>query len=103
MSKGLIVAIVLWLFTLIRSAVLWNEWKGTRQLPMQWNFSGNVTWFAPRALALGFIPVVGLLVISSMLISDHRNGSDHTYRQLAVGFGILAVHLIYTHFAKRYI
>lgn len=34
-----------------------------RRLPMQWTFSGSVSWSAPRPLALAFTPVLAAMIL----------------------------------------
>jgi hypothetical protein len=33
------------------------------KLPMQWAVDGRVTWYAPRALALTFLPVLSIVTL----------------------------------------
>ena len=42
---------------------------GAASIPMQWGIGGGVNWSAPRAIAFGLIPLVGLIaiIILSML------------------------------------
>jgi len=43
-----------------------RRFAGERLLPMQWGLDGRVNWSAPRALALAFMPVLGLLALGGM-------------------------------------
>jgi uncharacterized BrkB/YihY/UPF0761 family membrane protein len=38
------------------------------RLPMQWWLDGEVTWSAPRRMALAFIPALGLLLFASVAV-----------------------------------
>jgi hypothetical protein len=42
--------------------------RGQPWLPMQWWFDGQVTWSAPRPLALAFIPAMSVVVFAILLI-----------------------------------
>jgi len=42
--------------------------RGQPWLPMQWWFDGQVTWSAPRPLALAFIPAMSIVVFAILLI-----------------------------------
>jgi hypothetical protein len=37
-------------------------------LPMQWGFGGQVTWSAPRHIALAFVPAMSVVVFAILLI-----------------------------------
>lgn len=39
------------------------------RLPMQWSIGGDVTWTAPRRIALLFIPVLALFVLIAAVLS----------------------------------
>lgn len=90
--------IVPWLFVLVRSIYLSVEWK-QRTLPMQWDLAGRVIWSAPKIVALGFIPLVGGLAIAAMA---RKADGQSPGKAIAVGLGILLIHLVYTHYARRY-
>ncbi len=56
---GLIVTAIL-----VRMSFLANErFQDQIRLPMQWFLSGEVTWTAPRRLALAFIPALAIPII----------------------------------------
>ncbi|KQP41196.1 hypothetical protein ASF49_17610 [Methylobacterium sp. Leaf104] len=50
---------------------------GLDRLPMQWGIDGRPNWFAPRWVALGFGPGVGLFAMATMLVRCRRD-SDGT-------------------------
>jgi hypothetical protein len=42
-----------------------NEvFRNEQRLPMQWWLNGQVTWSAPRALALAFVPILAVSVLT---------------------------------------
>lgn len=51
-----------------------------QRLPMQWSFAGSVNWTAPRVLALSFMPVLAVLVLSAAtigtIVSTPRPGQE---------------------------
>lgn len=50
-------------------ALAWAAWRADARfrdratLPMQWWATGEVTWSAPRAIALAFVPGLSILVL----------------------------------------
>lgn len=38
------------------------------KLPMQWGFDRRPTWYAPRAVALGFTPVLAALIMTPLAV-----------------------------------
>jgi len=40
------------------------RFSGERRLPMQWWLNGEVTWYAPRRIALAFIPTLAIIVFA---------------------------------------
>ena len=42
--------------------------RSEARLPMQWLLSGEVTWSAPRPIALAFFPALAVLVFASLAV-----------------------------------
>jgi len=40
------------------------QFRSEARLPMQWGFTGEVNWSAPRRVALAFIPVLAVALLS---------------------------------------
>jgi hypothetical protein len=45
-----------------------NRLQGEGRLPMQWWLSGEVTWSAPRPIALAFVPALTILVFAGLTV-----------------------------------
>lgn len=43
------------------------RFRRENRLPMQWWINGDVTWFAPRYVALGFMPALALLMFALLV------------------------------------
>jgi len=75
--------------------------RGEARLPMQWLLSGEVTWSAPRPVALAFVPALAVLVFASLavvfLYTQPRPGQEWMMvpSLFAVGFLFLAVQLFH--------
>lgn len=70
-----------------------RRFRAQRSLPMQWWLDGRVTWSAPRAVALAFIPVLailllGFIAVMSMTVAP-RPGQAHLTVPVAMMIGIL--------------
>lgn len=46
------------------------------RLPMQWWLNGDVTWSAPRAVALAFIPALALPIFACLILLPPRPGQE---------------------------
>ena len=83
------------------------RWANTRlcsedKLPMQWWVTGEVTWFAPRPIALSVVPALAVLTFVVMIVlsfsTDPRSGQEAevlpTMSSLGIMFlGIQVLHL----------
>lgn len=72
------------------------------RLPMQWGLTGAVNWYAPRRLALAFLPIVstgvlGLQVFMSMHVPP-RTGQEGLVFPVLVGTGAMLVAIQLLHF-----
>ncbi len=65
--------------------------RDEKRLPMQWWLDGEVTWSAPRAMALAFIPALALCVFTMLIILfasiPPRHGQEDMVLPTVIGFG----------------
>ncbi|RMB53945.1 hypothetical protein C8J44_1557 [Sphingomonas sp. PP-CE-3A-406] len=63
------------------------------RLPMQWWLTGEVTWSAPRRMALTLLPVLAFLVFTSLIILSFcmqpSPGQDGMVLPTVIGIGIV--------------
>lgn len=92
------------LFSLAMAAVaLWSNarLRGEARLPMQWGFNRQVTWSAPRPIALAFIPVLACsmfaAVVALSLNVPPRPGQEAMVLPTFIGIGVtfVAVQLLH--------
>jgi hypothetical protein len=75
--------------------------RGEDRLPMQWWFTGEVTWSAPRPIALAFIPALALLTFASLIIllfyMQARSGQEGMVLPTLIGIGsmFLAIQILH--------
>ena len=69
------------------------RFRRSDRLPMQWWLNGEVTWSAPRRVALAFIPALALSVYASMLVLalyvPIRPGQESMALPTFVGMGVM--------------
>ena len=67
------------------------------RLPMQWWINGDVTWSAPRPVALGFMPALALAVFASLVFLPARPGQEGIVLPMTVAAGavFIAVQLLH--------
>ena len=75
----------------LRSAYLWFVWA-VPTLPMQWGLNGQPTWYAPRAVALGFVPALAVFVMVAVSFGTKANGAQQQALFVAILF--LLMHLV---------
>lgn len=63
------------------------------RLPMQWWLNGDVTWSAPRPIALAFIPATTLLVLAILTVlmayTQPRPGQEGMVIPTVIALGML--------------
>lgn len=73
---GLIATVILVRMSLLAN----NRFRDQMRLPMQWFLNGEVTWTAPRRLALAFIPALAIPIIwatvALTIFVPPRSGQD---------------------------
>ncbi len=76
-----------------------TRFQGEDRLPMQWWLTGEVTWSAPRGIALAFIPAlaIGVLSISSVML-EPRPGQEDLALPALIGLGVTFVAIQLAHF-----
>lgn len=78
------------LAAILAGCSLWAaaRYRAFSRLPMQWSFSGRVTWSAPRGIALAFTPVLATLVVggAAFLLAARPPRADGAH----AGLGALA-------------
>lgn len=71
------------------------RFSGEKRLPMQWWFDGKVTWYAPRRVALAFIPALAICLLAFYVvlafIAKPRPGDEHLVLPVLVFLGIMFV------------
>ena len=82
--------------TTIVSAILANmRFRHELRLPIQWWLDGKVTWSAPRAVALAFIPVLATGVLGVVAVLSQtlplRSGQEALVWPVMLGSGALSV------------
>jgi hypothetical protein len=65
------------------------------RLPMQWWFTGEVTWSAPRRLALSLMPALAAVTLGALAITSlttpPRAGQEGAVLPAAIGMGAMLV------------
>ncbi len=71
------------------------RFSSEKRLPMQWWFNGQVTWDAPRHVALAFIPALAICVLGFYVVlaftAKPRPGDEHLVLPVLVFLGITFV------------
>ncbi|MCD2317358.1 hypothetical protein LQ954_14510 [Sphingomonas sp. IC-11] len=71
------------------------RFRGQDRLPMQWLLNGDVTWSAPRRMALAFMPALSIPMLAALiwlfLNVAPRPGQEHLVFPVFVGIGALFV------------
>ncbi|BCJ91948.1 hypothetical protein IZ6_26830 [Terrihabitans soli] len=70
------------------------------RIPMQWDFKGHPTWYAPRFVAFGFPVFVGLFVLALVAIALPAE-APHWVRLAAVG-GVFFGQLLHLFLLNRW-
>ena len=76
---------------------LWanSRFRGEDRLPMQWWFTGEVTWSAPRPLALAFIPALAVCAFAAYALLaakvPPRPGQESMMFPAFIGLGAMFV------------
>lgn len=77
------------------------------RLPMQWSFTGAVTWYAPRAIGLALMPVLGTVCLAAYVVMGvflkPKPGDEGAVWPvfLALGTGFLVIQLLHLALVAR--
>lgn len=78
------------------------RFRNERRLPMQWWLTGEVTWSAPRRLALAFIPILGIGALIAFVIMSAalrpRAGQEVAVLPTLIGVGMVFIAVQLAHF-----
>lgn len=93
------------LFSLALFGLAWRangRFRREDRLPMQWWLNGEVTWSAPRAIALAFIPALAFFVFASLIVLSRnvapRPGQEGMVLPTLIGLGATFVFIQILHF-----
>jgi hypothetical protein len=82
--------------------------RSEARLPMQWSFSSEVNWTAPRRIALAFTPILAGLILTavslSVLLSDDPRSGQEGFGApvvLVIGLVFIGVHLLHLRLIAR--
>ena len=78
------------------------RFRGAARVPMQWGPTGQVTWSAPRRLALAFMPVLAAALLAFVtvlsMIVPQRAGQEGLVLPVTMGIGVTLVAAQFLHF-----
>jgi hypothetical protein len=95
-------AVIIWLALGANS-----RFSGERRLPMQWWLNGEVTWDAPRRVALAFIPTLAIVVfglyVALSLTTKPKPGDEQLVIPviLFLGFLFLGIQLFHLYLVRK--
>lgn len=84
-----------------------DRFSREKRLPMQWRLDGEVTWYAPRQIALAFIPALAICMFAFYIVlaftSKPRPGDEHLVLPILVLLGIafLAVQWLHIYLVAK--
>lgn len=84
-----------------RALLLYAAWDETETLPMQWSLNGEPAWFAARGVALGFMPVLAVLVLAAVPLVSRR--ADPGGQMLAIAIALFAIQALHLYLARRHV
>ncbi len=100
---GMLIVAVIFSLTLCAFAYQANaRFSSEDRLPMQWWLTGEITWSAPRWLALTFIPALAIGVLSIFVIMSFtlapRSGQETLVLPSLIGLGVIFIAIQVVHF-----
>jgi hypothetical protein len=80
-----------------------TRFSGERRLPMQWRLNGEVTWYAPRRVALAFIPTLSIGIFGFTATTKPRLVDEHLVipALFFVGFLCLGIQLLHLYLVRK--
>lgn len=104
MTMTMTMIVVAALFSLVLGAVALRanaRLRGEGRLPMQWWLNGEVTWSAPRAVALAFVPALALSVFVGVIVLNltlrPRPGQEGLVLPTFIVMGVLLLAIQHLH------
>jgi hypothetical protein len=85
----------------LASALAFAQLPGSARLPMQWGIRGQVTWRAPRAVALLFAPVLAVLVLGFITGIAGPRAAELSGLTIGIALVFVIAHSLYVFFALR--
>jgi len=105
MGLGDLLSIVI---VLIMAAMSWraeHRLRHAERLPMQWGLNGKPTWYAPRRIAVAFLPLLAactfILLAVAQRTTEDGNGIATDNGRLIFGLSLIAVHWFHLHLAEK--
>jgi hypothetical protein len=100
---GMLVVSAVFVVILAVSAYRANmRFRSETRLPMQWGITGKVNWFAPRPVALAFMPILAIGVLGFQVLMalnvPARAGQEALVFPVLVGTGVTLVAVQFLHF-----
>lgn len=93
------------IFSLALCGLAWRanaRFRREDRLPMQWWLNGEVTWSAPRPIALALIPALAIFVFASLIVLSRnvapRPGQEGMVLPTLIGLGATFVFIQALHF-----
>ena len=83
------------------SAFAFVQVPADSRLPMQWGIRGDVTWRAPRAVALLFAPVLALLILGFIAGVAGSRADELSGLTIGIALVFVTAHGLYVFFALR--
>ena len=83
------------------SAFAFLQVPADARLPMQWGIRGDVTWRAPRAVALLFAPVLALFILGFIASLAGPRAEQLSGLTSGIALVFLTAHGLYVYFALR--
>ena len=98
----LVVAVILGLILCTLAYRADARFRTEDRLPMQWWLTGEVTWSAPRRLALAFIPALAIASLSIFAVMSFtmkpRAGQEALVLPSLIGLGLTFIAIQLAHF-----
>src|SRR5687767_16007670 len=83
------------------SALAFAQLPGEARLPMQWGIRGQVTWRAPRAVALLFAPVLAVLILGFITALAGPRVAEMTGLTISIALVFVVAHALHVFLALR--
>jgi Protein of unknown function (DUF1648) len=72
----------------------------SERVPMQWDFKGRPTWYAPKFVAFGFLVAVGVLVVAAAALTAPPG--EASWVPLLVACAVLFAQLLHLFLLRRW-